>query len=25
LVGATVAPAFQFEHFEMAPPGWKPS
>ena len=25
LVGCTVAPAFQFEHFEMAPPGWKPS
>ena len=24
LVGCTVAPAFQFEHFEMAPPGWKP-
>jgi predicted cupin superfamily sugar epimerase len=25
LVGATVAPAFRFEHFEMAPPGWEPS
>ena len=25
LIGATVAPAFQFEHFEMAPPGWEPS
>jgi hypothetical protein len=25
LVGCTVAPAFQFEHFEMAPPAWKPS
>ena len=24
LVGCTVAPAFQFEHFEMAPPGWAP-
>ena len=24
LVGCTVAPAFKFEHFEMAPPGWKP-
>ncbi len=24
LVGATVAPAFMFEHFEMAPPGWAP-
>jgi hypothetical protein len=24
LIGATVAPAFQFEHFEMAPPGWEP-
>ena len=24
LVGCTVAPAFQFEHFEMAPPGWEP-
>ncbi len=25
LVGATVAPAFLFEHFEMAPPDWKPT
>ena len=25
LIGATVAPAFQFEHFEIAPPGWEPS
>ena len=24
LVGCTVAPAFRFEHFEMAPPGWSP-
>jgi uncharacterized protein len=24
LVGCTVAPAFQFEGFEMAPPGWQP-
>jgi len=24
LVGCTVAPAFQFEHFEMAPPDWAP-
>ncbi|MBY0431622.1 MAG: cupin domain-containing protein [Rhodospirillales bacterium] len=24
LVGCTVAPAFQFEGFEMAPPGWAP-
>lgn len=24
LVGCTVAPAFLFEHFEMAPPGWAP-
>ena len=24
LIGATVAPAFQFEHFEIAPPGWEP-
>ena len=24
LVGATVAPAFEFQHFEMAPPGWEP-
>jgi len=25
LVGCTVAPAFQFEGFEMAPPEWTPS
>lgn len=25
LVGCTVAPAFQFEGFEMAPPDWTPS
>ena len=25
LVGCTVAPAFRFEGFELAPPGWKPS
>lgn len=25
LVGCTVAPAFQFETFEMAPPGWAPA
>jgi len=25
LVGCTVAPAFQFEGFELAPPGWEPS
>lgn len=25
LVGCTVAPAFTFESFEMAPPGWEPS
>lgn len=25
LVGCTVAPAFTFEGFEMAPPGWKPA
>ena len=25
LVGCTVAPAFQFSGFEMAPPGWEPS
>jgi predicted cupin superfamily sugar epimerase len=25
LVGCTVAPAFVFEAFEMAPPGWRPS
>jgi predicted cupin superfamily sugar epimerase len=24
LVGCTVAPAFEFAGFEMAPPGWKP-
>jgi len=24
LVGCTVAPAFQFENFELAPPGWEP-
>ena len=24
LVGCTVAPAFQFEGFRMAPPGWQP-
>ena len=24
LIGATVAPAFLFEKFEMAPPGWEP-
>jgi predicted cupin superfamily sugar epimerase len=24
LVGCTVAPAFQFSGFELAPPGWKP-
>ncbi len=24
LVGCTVAPAFAFEGFEMAPPGWRP-
>lgn len=24
LVGCTVAPAFRFESFEMAPPGWRP-
>ena len=24
LVGCTVAPAFEFAHFEMAPSGWKP-
>jgi uncharacterized protein len=24
LVGCTVAPAFEFEHFELAPPGWSP-
>jgi len=25
LVGCTVAPAFRFEGFELAPPGWHPS
>lgn len=25
LVGCTVAPGFEFEKFEMAPPGWKPA
>ena len=25
LVGCTVSPAFEFEHFELAPPGWSPS
>jgi len=25
LVGCTVAPGFQFEGFEMAPPGWRPT
>lgn len=25
LAGCTVAPAFQFEGFEMAPPGWDPA
>jgi predicted cupin superfamily sugar epimerase len=24
LIGATVAPGFLFEKFEMAPPGWEP-
>jgi predicted cupin superfamily sugar epimerase len=24
LVGCTVAPAFEFSSFEMAPPGWEP-
>jgi predicted cupin superfamily sugar epimerase len=24
LVGCTVAPAFQFQGFELAPPGWEP-
>lgn len=24
LVGCTVAPGFQFDHFELAPPGWEP-
>jgi len=25
LVGCTVAPAFRFEGFELAPPGWEPA
>jgi predicted cupin superfamily sugar epimerase len=25
LVGCTVAPAFNFSHFELAPPDWEPS
>jgi len=25
LIGATVAPGFLFEKFELAPPGWEPS
>lgn len=25
LVGCTVAPGFQFENFEMAPPDWRPT
>ena len=25
LVGCTVSPAFEFEHFELAPPGWSPA
>ena len=25
LVGCTVAPAFRFEGFELAPPGWRPT
>ncbi len=25
LVGCTVAPGFEFEHFELAPPGWEPT
>jgi hypothetical protein len=25
LVGCTVAPAFEFAGFEMAPPGWRPA
>jgi predicted cupin superfamily sugar epimerase len=24
LAGCTVAPGFQFDRFEMAPPGWQP-
>jgi predicted cupin superfamily sugar epimerase len=25
LVGCTVSPAFEFRHFELAPPGWEPT
>jgi hypothetical protein len=25
LVGCTVAPGFEFAHFELAPPGWEPN
>jgi predicted cupin superfamily sugar epimerase len=25
LVGCTVSPAFEFEHFELAPKGWNPT
>ena len=25
LVGCTVTPAFEFDHFELAPPGWEPT
>ena len=25
LLSCTVAPGFEFEHFELAPPGWEPS
>ena len=25
LVGCTVAPGFEFEHFELAPPDWQPN
>ncbi|MGB5808881.1 MAG: cupin domain-containing protein [Polyangiales bacterium] len=25
LVGCTVSPAFEFEHFELAPPDWSPA
>jgi uncharacterized protein len=25
LVGCTVAPGFEFEHFELAPPGFEPT
>ncbi|MEM8658695.1 MAG: cupin domain-containing protein, partial [Pseudomonadota bacterium] len=24
LVGCTVSPGFEFDHFELAPPGWSP-